>query len=99
MIQRPSPQSAPKPTRSPAVGDVVHFYEPRYGRRLAGPYAALVTHVDEWPINHHGEVDLAVLGDGALRFVPLVPFDDAGARTGQWWTRRPASNDDIRNTL
>jgi hypothetical protein len=99
MIQLPPTQSAPKPGRVPSVGDVVHFYERRYGRRLAGPYAALVTRVDEWPVNRHGEVDLAVLGDGALRFVPLVPFDDAGARTGQWWTWRPASNEAIRDML
>lgn len=99
MIQLPSLPAEPRSERVPAVGDVVHFYERRYGRRLAGPYAALVTRVDEWSVNGHGEVDLAVLGDGALRFVPLVPFDDAGARTGQWWLWPPTPNAHGRDTL
>ncbi len=74
-----------KPDHAPLIGELVHFYE-RRGRRTYGPLAALVTLVDEWPVNDAGEVHLAVLGEAALRFVSLVPYDDAGVLTGQWWT-------------
>jgi hypothetical protein len=76
----------PRPERAPLVGELVHFYERRTPGRIFGPLAALVTLVEQWPVNEAGEVNLAVLGEAALRFVPLVPYDDAGATTGQWWT-------------
>lgn len=75
----------PKPDRAPIVGELVHFYEQR-GPRIYGPLAAFVTLVEQWPVNESGEVSVAVLGEAALRFVPLVPYDDGGALSAQWWT-------------
>jgi hypothetical protein len=75
----------PKPRRVPRIGDTVHFYERMPPRRPRGPAPAIVTAVSEWRVNTAGEVGLAVLEEAGLRFVPLVPYADAGAATGQWW--------------
>lgn len=73
----------PHSAHAPMVGDCVHFYEMR-GRRVIGPLAAIVT----W--TGPDDVTLAVVGEAAMRFVPLVPYDDGGSEAGQWWTwRRP----------
>jgi hypothetical protein len=66
----------------PMIGEIVHFYELRNGD-VYGPYAAIVTVVEGPPSN---AVNLAVLGEAALRFVPLVPYNDGGRESWQWWT-------------
>lgn len=63
------------------IGQVVHFYEIRNGD-VYGPYAAIVTVVDSSVSNM---VNLAVIGEAALRFVPLVPYNDGGEEAGVWW--------------
>lgn len=70
-------------TRDPApiIGQVVHFYEVRNGD-VYGPYAAIVTVVDSSVSN---TVHLAVIGEAALRFVPLVPYNDGGEEARMWW--------------
>lgn len=69
-------------TRYPIIGEVVHFYERRNGN-VFGPFAAIVT-VVEGPYSN--AVNLAVVGEAALRFIPLVPYNDGGSEAGVWWT-------------
>ncbi len=71
---------------APIVGEVVHFYELRHGETY-GPLAAMVTVLEGGSSN---AVNLAVIGEAAIRFVPLVPFADAGRKCGMWWTRARA---------
>lgn len=68
------------------IGQVVHFYEIRNGD-VYGPYAAIVTVVDSSVSNmaNLAMVNLAVIGEAALRFVPLVPYNDGGEEAGMWW--------------
>ena len=65
------------------IGEIVHFYEFRHGE-LYGPYAAMVTSLES---RRSSAVNLAVIGEAAIRFIPLVPFGDDGRECGMWWTR------------
>lgn len=65
----------------PMIGEIVHFYELRQGEAY-GPYAAIVTVLGG---QHSNAVNLAVIGEAAIRFVPLVPYGDEGQESGVWW--------------
>jgi hypothetical protein len=67
----------------PMIGEVVHFYELRQGE-VYGPLAAMVTALAG---RHSREANLAVIGEASIRFVPLVPRDDAARESGMWWAR------------
>lgn len=67
----------------PMIGEIVHFYELRNGEAF-GPYAAMVTALAG---RRSSAVNLAVFGEAAIRFVPLVPCGDDGRECNMWWTR------------
>lgn len=67
----------------PMIGEIVHFYELRHGEAY-GPLAAMVTALAG---QHSSAVNLAVIGEASIRFVPLVPRDDAARESGMWWAR------------
>ncbi len=71
----------------PTVGRIVHFYEAPDHPGERGPYAAIVTGVEE----DSGLVSLHVFkpGTDVLRFHVTTPADDEYAALGECWVWPP----------